>query len=64
MRMAKPPVECTTKKEIGLGNNLKAMFAVIKSTQAVAKIRLEKIKACTGFESMTYAVAVIYESTQ
>ena len=33
--------------------NMKAIFAVMNTTLAVVKIRLEKIQACTGYEPMT-----------
>ena len=38
--------------------NMKAIFAVMNTTWAVMKIRPEKIQACTGFESMTFATPV------
>ena len=43
---------------------MKAIFAVMNTTQEVVKIRPENIKACTGFGPMTSAMAVYYESTQ
>ena len=42
----------TVVKEI----NLKAIFALMNTAQAVVKIRPEKIQACTGFEPMTFAI--------
>ena len=37
---------------------MKVILAVICTTQAVVKIRPEKIQACTGFEPMTSAIPV------
>ena len=38
--------------------NMKAIFAVMKTSLARVKIWAEKIQACTGFEPMTTAIPV------
>ena len=38
--------------------NMKAIFAVMNTTEAVVKEGLKKIQACTGFEPMTSAIPV------
>ena len=37
---------------------MKAIFAVMNTTEAVVKEGLKKIQACTGFEPMTSAIPV------
>ena len=45
---------CIADKDV----NMKASFAVMNTTWAVVKLRLEKIKAWTELESMTSAIPV------
>ena len=37
---------------------MKAIFAVMRTTRAVVKIKSEKNQACMGFENMAFAVPV------
>ena len=37
---------------------MKAIYAVMNTSEAIVKIRPEKIQACTGFEPVTSAIPV------